>query len=319
MRAATGKSDIGIGWLGDWVLVGVEDRAALVEMLAKFDDTVQLAPPKAKGNLVEDVELWRAVGKFPIYAAAEVKNPAMLVATLTAIRTMIGEVAPGSIEWGETSRHGDFPIVRVGVSKSAPMLPNREIADAVALHYVLLPQAIVLALDIETLKSTIDRMQAGGLPKGAAEGHSQFVFEGRSVTGGPLWTALLWMIQGQANDAQAGARRSAEVLLRGDPAILGKTELVAQRGLDYLGFVPVSTLGTPVFTLGPDGAGDPMLGTTMAPSFVPLPIADSPVERLMQRLTGVRGEVSFDKEPEPAGATARSLHTRFSLRLGARR
>jgi len=41
------------------------------------------------------------------------------------------------------------------------------------------------------------------------------------------------------------------------------------------------------------------------------------VERLMVRLTGLRGEVAFDKEPDPAGPNARSLHTRFSLRLGA--
>jgi hypothetical protein len=38
----------------------------------------------------------------------------------------------------------------------------------------------------------------------------------------------------------------------------------------------------------------------------------------MQRLTGVRGEVSFStRSPTPAGPDARSLHTRFSLHLGA--
>jgi len=50
---------------------------------------------------------------------------------------------------------------------------------------------------------------------------------------------------------------------------------------------------------------------------VPLPIPGSPVEALMQRLTGLRGEVSFDKEPDPAGPNARSLHTRFIVQLGA--
>ena len=32
---------------------------------------------------------------------------------------------------------------------------------------------------------------------------------------------------------------------------------------------------------------------------------------------GLRGEVAFDKEPDPGGPNARSLHTRFSLHLGA--
>ncbi|MFY0536357.1 hypothetical protein [Nannocystis pusilla] len=36
----------------------------------------------------------------------------------------------------------------------------------------------------------------------------------------------------------------------------------------------------------------------------------------MQRLTAVRGEVAFDKEPEAAGPDARSLRTKFSLHLG---
>lgn len=317
MRAATGKADIGLGWLGDWVLVGLEDRAALVEMLAKFDDKVQLAAEKPKGGEFEDVDLWRKVGKFPIYAAAEVKNPAMLVATLTAIRTMLGEVAPGWVEWGEVSKHRDLPIVRIGVSKTAPMLPNRDIADAVALHYVQTGEAIVLALDVVTLQSAVDHLLAGKLPKSGAEGTSQFVFEGRSQPGAPLWTALLWTIQGQANDAQAGARRSAEILLRGDPSVQGDAAKLARLGLDYLGFAPVTAQGDSAFMLTPEGAGDGLLGTTLTPKFVPLPISGSPVERLMQRLTGVRGEVGFDKEPEPAGANARSLHTRFSLRLGA--
>ena len=74
---------------------------------------------------------------------------------------------------------------------------------------------------------------------------------------------------------------------------------------------------TTAFVLGPTGAGDAVLGNRVAPIYVPLPIAGSPVERLMQRLTGMRGEVSFDKEPEAAGANARSLHTRFSVQLGA--
>ncbi len=317
MRQMTSKQDIGIGWLGDWVMLGLEDRAALVDLLSKFDDTVQLASPKPKGSEWEDVELWRRIGKFPVYAAAEVKNPAALVATLTGVRSMINEVAPGMVEWGEVSKHRDLPIVRVGMSKTMPMLPNRDIADAVALHYAQTGSAIVLALDVSTLEAVVDRMLDGKLPKSDTAGASQFVFEGRSGVGAPLWTALLWAIQGQANDAQRSARRSAEILLLGDPATQVDPKAFVQRGVDYFGFTPVTSYGSTNFTLGPGGAGDPLLGTEMAPTFVGLPIQGSPVDRLMQRLTGVRGEVSFDKEPDPAGPNARSLHTRFSLHLGA--
>lgn len=317
MRSLSGKGDIGVGWLGDWVMLGIEDRAALVELLSKFDDKVQLALPKPKGNELEDTDLWRKVGKFPMFAAAEVKNPAMLVATLTAIRGMVDGVAPGWVEWGEHKKYRDLPIVRVGMSKSMPMLPNREIADAVALYYVQTGQAIALSLDLPTLEGVADRMLDGKLPKAGEQGDAQFVFEGHSVVGAPLWTSLLWAIQGQANDAQASARRSAEILLRGDPSVQADPKLFAQLGVNYFGFTPVTAHGTNAFVLGPNGAGDPVLGSSVAPTYVPLPIAGSPVERLMQRLTGLRGEVSFDKEPEPAGANARSLHTRFMVQLGA--
>ena len=316
MRSMTQKTDIGLGWLGDWVLVGLDDRAALVELLANFDKTVQLPPEKGGNGDFNDVEMWRKIGKFPLYAAAEVKNPAMLVATLTAIRGMLGEVAPGWVEWGEVSKHRDLPIVRVGMSKTAPLLPNRDIADAVALHYVQTGTAVVLALDVETLKVAVDHLLDGKLPTSGPEGSSQFVIQGSSQPGAPLWTALLWLIQGQANEAQAGARRSAEALLRGDPALGSDAKLFAARGLDYFGFAPVNAQGTFAFTLDATGAGDPLLGSAMVPVYVPLPLANSPVERLMVRLTGLRGEVAFDKEPEPAGPNARSLHTRFSLKLG---
>ena len=316
MRAATGQDNIGIGWLGDWVLLGIEDRAALVELMTRFDYPVQLAPTTSERDAFNDIEMWRMAGRFPLYAAAEVKNPAMLVATLAAIKTMLGGVAPGMVDWGETSKHRDLPIVRVGASKSAP-LPNRDIADAVALYYVQTGDALVLAIDIEVLKRAVDRVLDGKLPRSGTEGTSQFVVEAHSQVGAPLWTALLWLIQGQANEAQLGARRSAEILMRGEPGVQGDPKALAQRGLDYLGFAPVTAQGDSAFTLAPEGAGDALLGTTIAPVFVPLPIAGSPVERLMQRLTGVRGEVSFDKEPDPAGPNARSLHTRFSLHLGA--
>ena len=258
--------------------------------------------------------MWRAVGKFPIYAAAEVKNPIMLVATLTAIRTMLGQVAPGWVEWGESGKYRELAIVRIGASRTAPV-PNREMVDAIALHYVQTGSAFVLALNVETLKHVVDRLLDGAAPKAAPEGPAQFVFEGRSEPGAPLWTALLWLVQGQANNAQAGARRSAEILLRGDPALQTDPQLLAQRGLDHFGYAPVTAQGDSNFVLKPEGVGDAVSGTDIAPIYGVLPIPGSPVDKLMQHLTRLRGEVSFDKEPAAAGPNARSLHTRFELEL----
>ncbi|PCC71649.1 hypothetical protein SAMN02745121_01192 [Nannocystis exedens] len=315
MRTLTGKGDVGLGWLGDWVMLGLDDRAGVVGLLSQWDDAAQL-PPKRERNQLEDLELWEQVGKFPGYAIAEVKNPTTLVATLAAIKTTVESVAPGMVAWGEVARHRDLPIVRVGVNPGAPLLPDKAIAEAFGIHYVQTGAAIVVGLDRPTVTRVIDDLLDGRLPKAGTATDPQFVVQTRSAVGAPLWTALLWMLQGQANTAGKSALRSAEILLRGDPAATQSAEGLARLGLQYFGFAPLNAHGTPEFTLRPEGAADPLQGSAIAPTFPPLPIAGSPIERLMQRLTAVRGEVAFDKEPEAAGADARSLHTKFSIHLG---
>ncbi|MCA9693472.1 MAG: hypothetical protein KC636_28005 [Myxococcales bacterium] len=318
LRGATGQSKLGIDWLGAWVMAGVADRAAGVELLSYVDETVQLRAPERKDNFFDDLEVWKLAGKFPVFLAADVKNPAALVATLAAVRAMLGEVAPGVVDWGEHSQHRELPIVRIGMNPKTPMLINREQAEAVAIYYAQTGGAIVLALDPEVLKTVIDRLLDGEAPthkEGAREG-GQFVIDVRSDPGRPLWTAALWAVQGQADDAQRTARRSAEILLRGQPSVAGDPSALAALGLAYFGSAPLTAHGGHDFKLSPDGVGDPVQGTREQPIFGDLPYPGSPVETLMRRFSGLRGEVSFDAEPTAAGHDARSLHTTFTLRLG---
>lgn len=315
MRSLTGKGDVGLGWLGDWVMVGLDDRAGVVGLLSKFDEEAQL-PPTKLANELEDLELWQKIGQFPLYAIAEVKNPTTLVATLAALKATVESVAPGMVQWGEVARHRELPIVRIGVSPGAPLLPRKDIAEAFGIHYAQTGAAIAVALDRPTLTRVIDDLLDDRLPQVGAASDPQFVFETRSDAGAPLWTALLWMLQGQANAATKSALRSAEIVLRGAPQATQSTEGLARLSLAYLGYTPLNGHGTPEFVLRPEGAADPLQGSALAPSFPELPIPGSPIARLMQRLTAIRGEVSFDKEPEPAGTNARSLHTRFQIHLG---
>ena len=315
IRAAAGKGDIGIGWLGDWVMLGVEDRAALVDLLSWLDDSVQLPSPRRRDRDLDDVELWRRIGRAPLYAAAEVRNPAALVATLSALRGLVNEVAPGMVEWGELRRYRDLPIVRVGIAESAPLLRDREVARAVGLHYVQTGAAIAVALDPGALERVIDRLLDGQVPKASKEGPAQFVVDARTAPGRALSTAALWLLQGQANAAQPSADRAAEILLRGAPEFRGPGG-ARLLGIGYLGASPLSSRGPVDFLLTPTGAADPQIGTRIAPVFRPLPHPGSPIEGLVSRLRAVRGEVSFDREPAAAGPDARSLHTRVTVALG---
>jgi hypothetical protein len=312
----SGNKDIGLGWLGDWVMLGALDRTSIVDLASMFDDRAQLPPPPNPDNTARDLEMAKRVGKLPIYAAAQVRNPVALVATLTALRGMTNQVAPGWVSWGEHAKVDDVPIVRIGVTSSAPDQYGA-FADAIALYYAQVGDAFVLALDQKVIEILVRRVKAGETPKrGTGEG-PQFVVEGRLAPDKPAWTGLLWMLQGQANASQTAARASAEILLRGDPSVAGDAAKLSALGLAYFGSHPVSASGKAVFTLKPEGVTDPDHGSEIAPVYPALPVADSPIAALMARLVGLRATVAFDREPAKMEPPARSLHTHFELQLGA--
>lgn len=318
-----GSEKIGLGWLGGWVMVGALDRRALVDMLALVDDSVQLPAPPAdptdpgatEARRERDLALAQAAGKLPVYAAAQVRNPAALVATLTAARTTVQAVAPGMVTWGEHAQVQGHPVVRVGVDPKAPG-EFSAYAEAIAIYYVQVGDVLAVALDPAVLATVIERIEAGNGPVvGAGEG-PQFVLDARLARDRASWTAAAWALQGQANRTQGAARSAAEILLRGDPTITTPEQLAA-RGLALFGSYPVSASGRPDFTLGPHGASDAVHGSEIAPAFPELPVERSPIAALMERLVGLRATIAFDREPAKLDTPARSLHTHFELGLGS--
>jgi hypothetical protein len=314
--ALSGKADIGLGWLGDWVMVGTLDRRALVEMLVEVDDAIQLPPVQADGTTDDDDDLRfvQLAGKLPVYAAANVRNPVALVATLTAIKTALNEVMPGFVVWGEHSRYRDYPIVRVGVDAKEPEFGVH--AEALALYYVQAGGVFVMALDPKVLEAVVDRVVDGGGPKRGVDSGPQFVMEARVAEGRPGWTAVAWALQGQANRTQSAARSAAEILLRGDPSLKTPEQLIA-RGQDYLGAYPVSASGRADFVLTPAGVSDPVHGSEIAPAFPALPVEPSPIAAVMHRLTSLRATIAFDREAAQMNPPARSLHTQLQVQMGA--
>mgnify|MGYP000473369937 CR=1 FL=1 len=93
----------------------------------------------------------------------------------------------------------------VAFGETAPERVARGIVLARLANFIEGHAAITPAL-ADAVAALLD----GKLPLSGPEGTSQFVIQGSSQPGAPLWTALLWLIQGQANEAQVGARRSAE-------------------------------------------------------------------------------------------------------------
>jgi hypothetical protein len=315
--ALGGHADIGIGWLGDWVEVGTLDRTVIARVAALVDEPSTYQVPRAERTPTDDFELWNAVGRLPVWAAADVSNPAALVATLTALKTSVNQVAPGMVEWGEHSRRGEVPIVRVGVSPSAPDESVRAYAEALAIYYAQTGDTIVLGLDPAVVGVLVERQLGKRGPTGDPKAPAQFVVELATERGRGLWTALTWALQGQANAGHERALLAAEAILRGRPETRGDPAAFARVAAIHLGAVPVTPSGTATFALGPDGANDPMHGSIVRPIHPPLPLEGAPVTALTTRLVGFRGEIAFDDEPGAVDPPAKSLHARARLKLAA--
>ncbi len=310
----SGKADLGIGWLGEWVMLGTLDRAALTDALALFEDDVQTPLPDAP----DEAAMANAIGKLPVFAAADINSTVGLVAALGALRVMSNEVAPGAISWENIATHRDVPMVRVGVAPTAGE-DVRKFADSLAVYYAQVGGAIVFTLQQSTLEVLIDRVSdEARRPVAAVTGGAQLVIEGHLRPQGGAWTALLWALQGQAQIGQSAARRYAEAILRGDPSVATDPTRFRALALAYFGCVPVTPEGRTDYTLRQDGVFDPIHGSAISPAFPPLPVADdTPIAALMMRLSSMRASVSFDDEPTSATPPTRSLHTRFELTLGA--
>lgn len=318
----SGKADLGLGWLGDWVLVGTLDRAALLGVAAVFGDSgmpVQIPEDAAEDREAYELAMLREVGKVPVFAAADVRNPAGLIATLAAGKAFLNEIAPGVVTWENFATHGDIPIVRVGISKTAPDENARRYADVIALYYAQAGGAFAMALDQKVLEALIDRLQdETRRPKGVNDGGTQFAIEGRIAPQKAGWHAVLWALQGQSMRGQGNARRFAEAILRGDPSSSGDEAKFRALATAYLGGVPVTPEGRADWSLQSDGVHDSVHGSELSPIFPALPVeGDTPLGALMQRVSSLRASLSFDDEPLKREPRLRSLHSRLELGLGA--
>lgn len=313
----SGKGDLGIGWLGEWVMVGALDRASLTDAAAYLETSIQKPPPPGPELAGDDAKIAAIVGKLPVFAVADVNSQIGLVATLAALQTLVSQSLPGAIDWSVTQPHGEIEIVRVGVAKSASD-DMRRFADSLAVYYAQAGGAIAFALNREALVAVLDRLANDATrPKDVAEGGTQFVIEGHARPGGGAQTALSWAMQEQALLGQEAARAYAETILRADPSTAGDAAKFAALATAYLGGVPVTPEGRSDYTLAPEGVTDPVHGSALSPIFPALPVPGStPLGELMARLASLRASVSFDDEPTKGGEPSRSLHTRFELVLG---
>ena len=287
-----GNDTINIAWLGDWVAVGASDRSGLWDAMLAMGAVPQLEPP---------VDSYMSVlGRVPVYVMAHVRARTGLVATLAGLRAMADSVAPGLVEWGPGGKSGDVDVVSVRVKEESGV-------PAFAIHYAVARDVFVASLDRATLDRQIGAIlgEHGVQPAAgdAARPGAQTWLSLLTSRAGYLQMMIAGMAEGVARDSHQRALLSYEALSRGLPGWPGTGGREAALG--FLGVEPASVHGGSYRHV--HGIAEHSLyGGMLTPRYPELPVADSPVTRVLAALARLELGLSFEGE----GRT-RALHTQL--------
>jgi len=289
-----------LDWLGEVAFVGVEDRFPVTSALSSFNDE---AHPR-------DRDIPKLLTEAPIWAGVSVRSRLAATVTLSAIRKMVMDAAPGALEWREHGNHKSVPyaVVRAGREGDA-----RHLAGDLALYYAFCNDYLLLSLSESALKARIDDCKDSRLAKGAGKGaaggrqSAQLVFSLSTKTGGPFWQLMSAGLAAALDEAQRGSWNVATVIARGAPDLDGPA--LRRLALAYVGNVPVDANGSePLAT--PDSARVRSLGSTRTKVLLAPAKEASAAGRLATAFARVRSDIAFDDEPtlKTSSELLRSLH-----------
>jgi hypothetical protein len=307
-------------WLGDHVMLGVEDRAELANLAYSqyvLDHGPALEPPlpvpatndslpSSADDHDPEFEALRSV-----YAVVGLSSSTGAAVALETVRAFAGE----RFHWHPPAPYRDVYVVDVEF---------RDARQAQHVYYAICPKALVIAFRSSTLARLIDAELAGRAPAALSEKDTrrgQLVLDLKKNSGGAIETIMTWLLAGQLGEGAGASRAWAEAVLRGVPEARQQPEAFRSAARAYLGSVPLTPEGK-LFELSAEGVRDPDHGSQHAPIFPELPVAGSPLARALGRFTSLRTEVAFDQEGQLADTDnrlLRSFRSDVTLELGAAR
>jgi hypothetical protein len=298
---------ISLDWLGDWLFFGVEDRAEVARSLMVLERSAVPQAPSGDEDRSRKDEFSTAL-KTPVYLSIGLRNLVGATLFLSAAKKLVGDAAPGVVQWGEGPLYKGMHTVHIAVAPKQ-MGSNQPGAD---IWYAISDSALVFTLSESVLHHVLDE-RAGGKGTQSVEkqdGTAQFVIDWASEKGQPLNTILGWLLEASSLDSGARSRFRAEAFLRGAPGAN-----LREVALAYEGSEPVPPDGGH-YTLAPDGVRDPARGSAVVERWPAIPVPGSPIEKLVTAVARFRAEIAFDDEPKLEGKPAmRSLHARVILGL----
>lgn len=297
--------DLGLSFVGDWVQLGVADRAAVWDFtLSASDDTFSLPRPAGSKRAEPRPEaiVERLVGTLPVWAAVHVRNPLLLAATLTALRAMVSEAAPGLASWNKDAPYRGVEITRVD---------GQGEGVSVSVHYGVVNSVLLVALQREVLERRIDSVLEGRVPAAspAGQGH-QFLTTVKPEAGGVFRRLLALLLDHQALSAHRAAARGHEILRRGLGASAVSGDARRSLALRHLGYEPDSPQGGALRWTSDGLVEHPAYGSDLEPA---IPDAANPTLALHQVINAIgalSGAVRIENR-----ANERELHGKIEVRF----
>jgi len=317
LKMMRGAERLNVDWMGSWAALGIDDSPRFASLLLAEGDRNGLrqrprldSDPEPKERIRGESDLERALANLPVYGAVALRSQTAAAVFLTGVRTAIEQSAPGMIQWGEAGRERDVPLVEVR-SKGDEV---RDSMRDVALYYAFCKGVLFLSLNQATLRSRIDECLDGRVPSAVpddkAQSSPQWTIDLALPKDKPLWNMAVWLLNAMGDRADQQSHAMTEIAWRAAPG--SDAARVRALSLAYLGMVPVSSDGS-ALSFGPEGVIDPLRGSAHAPRWPELPIAGSPIARLLDVVGRVRSEVAFDDEPTVDKTPMRSLHAHLTI------
>jgi hypothetical protein len=308
------RHEIELDFLGDWAMVGCDDRPAIAEAVAALDRGLPQRPDDDDRAHADEIAL---AARSPVYAAIGIKSMAGATLALGAAHGVADEVLPGAIRWEESGKERDVHIVRVTIAADLDRPAKRgEEGGEVAVFYALTSGVFLISPSEPVLRRLVGDVLDGHAPSPAApKTGSQMVVDLSADKHGAITTVLSWLLTEELLEASDPSRALAEALLVGAKDRAADPAAARSLALAYFGAAPVPPEGG-AYTLGADGVRDPQRGTPSAPLWPALPVAGGAVDRLLGAVGGFRSEIAFDHEGPGKGSSAlQSLHARVTLGL----
>jgi hypothetical protein len=297
--------DLGLSFVGDWIQVGVADRAPLWDLaLASSHDEFSLPGPEGTDEPDSSVE--KRIGTLPVWAAVQIRNPLTLAAALTALRAMVKEAAPGLASWNESAAYRGIEITRVDA---------KAFHVSLSIHYCVARDVLLLALGREVLERRLDAVLEGKLPEASstAEGY-QLLTTLKPEAGGVFRALLALLLDREALSAHQAAARGYEILYRGLGPAATSGDAGRALALRHLGYAPESPQGGALRWTSDGLVEHAAYGSALEPA---IPDAKDPTLALHQAIEAI-GSVSGAVKIEDRGRE-REFHGRLGVQFARQR